>query len=110
MDEGRPGGVGQSLPGACGDLVRCGEGDTADVADDGERQSRADVCGRKAQLGGRLMARTLTPRDIFAFRNVNDPRIAPDGSRIVAAVSRRDGAIDERIPRLTLCTDRKTWT
>ena len=56
------------------------------------------------------MPRTLTPRDVFAFRNVNDPRISPDGRRIVAAVSRRDVLSDERIPSLSLSTDRKTWT
>ncbi len=56
------------------------------------------------------MPRTLTPRDVFAFRNVNDPRIAPDGGRIVASLSRRDSETDQRIPSLVLSTDRKTWT
>ena len=55
------------------------------------------------------MPRTLTPRDVFAFRNVNDPRITPDGNRIVASVSRRDATSDERIPSLALSMDRKIW-
>jgi len=43
------------------------------------------------------MQHTLSPHDVFAFRNVADPRIAWEGGRIIATVTRRDIATDARL-------------
>jgi dipeptidyl aminopeptidase/acylaminoacyl peptidase len=56
------------------------------------------------------MPRALIPQDVFAFRSVADARIAPDASRILATLTRRDIATDERVPSLILSTDRANWT
>ncbi len=55
------------------------------------------------------MSRKLTPLDVFAFRSVGDARIAPDGSRIVATLVRRDLDSDTKRPVLILSADRARW-
>ncbi len=55
------------------------------------------------------MPRQLTPQDVFAFRSVSDPRISPDGARILATVTRRDLATDRRIPSLMLMQPGGDW-
>ena len=56
------------------------------------------------------MPRPLTPDDIFAFESVADARIAPDGTAIIAILTRRDRTTDTRVPRLIRSTDRETWS
>ena len=56
------------------------------------------------------MPRPLTPNDVLAFQSVADAQIAPDASRIVATLTRRDVATDERVPSLIQTTDRTAWT
>jgi len=46
------------------------------------------------------MPRSLTPHDVFAFRSVADPRIASEGGRVIATVTRRDIATDARVASL----------
>ena len=41
--------------------------------------------------------RGITPQDYFAFELVSDPRISPDGARVVYIVSRVDRALNRRI-------------
>jgi dipeptidyl aminopeptidase/acylaminoacyl peptidase len=41
--------------------------------------------------------RGLTPQDYFAFELVSDPRISPDGARVVYVVSRVDRSANRRI-------------
>ncbi len=55
------------------------------------------------------MPRTLTPLDVFAFTNVTDARISPDGRRVVATLTRRDIATDTRVSRLVQSVDRGPW-
>jgi dipeptidyl aminopeptidase/acylaminoacyl peptidase len=56
------------------------------------------------------LPRTLTAHDVFAFQSVADAHIAPDGRAIVATLTRRDIATDQRVPRLIRSEDRSTWT
>ena len=56
------------------------------------------------------MPRTLTPQDVFAFESVTDARIAPDGRRVIATLTKRDIATDTRVPRLVESLDRGPWT
>ena len=56
------------------------------------------------------MGRTLTAADVFGFLSVAAPQIAPDGSRIVAIVTRRDITTDTRVPCLSQTSDRIAWT
>ena len=58
----------------------------------------------------RTSTRTLAAADVFNFLSVAGPQIAPDGSRIVAIVTRRDVATDMRVPQLSATTDRTNWT
>ena len=55
------------------------------------------------------MSRTLAPADVFGFRSVSAPQIAPDGRTILAIVTRRDIQTDQRIPAVTLTHDHVTW-
>ena len=55
------------------------------------------------------MPRPMTPQDVFAFRSVSDPRISPDGRRIVATLTRRDIQTDRRVTTLIQTRDRTTW-
>ena len=55
------------------------------------------------------MARSLAAADVFGFRSVAAPQIAPDGSRIVAIVTRRDIATDALVPALSQTVDRTAW-
>ena len=56
------------------------------------------------------MSRTLNPYDVFGFRSVSDPRIAADGGRLVATITRRDTATDARVATLIQTLDRASWT
>ncbi len=56
------------------------------------------------------MARSLAAADVFGFRSVAAPQIAPDGSRIVAIVTRRDIATDALVPALWQFTGGTDWT
>jgi acylaminoacyl-peptidase len=54
--------------------------------------------------------RRLMPLDVFAFRHADDPQIAPDASRVVHVLVRRDATDDRRHATLMLSRDRATWT
>jgi acylaminoacyl-peptidase len=55
------------------------------------------------------MTQPLVPGDIFAFQSVSEARIAPDGGRIVATLTRRDALSDARRSVLIETRDRATW-
>ena len=44
--------------------------------------------------------RGITAEDYFSFELVSDPRISPDGSRVVYVVSRVDRAQNRRVPSI----------
>ena len=56
------------------------------------------------------MPRPMIPQDVFAFHSVSDPRISADGRRIIAVLTRRDTATDQRVSALMQCWDRMRWT
>ena len=51
-------------------------------------------------LAGRAQTRGITPEDYFSFKLVSDPRISPDGSRVVYVVSRVDRELNRRVPSI----------
>ncbi len=55
------------------------------------------------------MPRSLSPLDVFAFRSVSDPRVAPEGGRVIATVTRRDIATDTRVASLIETDGHAAW-
>ena len=48
----------------------------------------------------RAQTRGITPEDYFSFELVSDPRISPDGSRVVYVLSRVDREQNRRVPSI----------
>lgn len=60
----------------------------------------AALLGAVSPLWLQAQTRGITPEDYFSFELVSDPRISPDGSRVVYVVSRVDRAQNRRVPSI----------